>query len=281
MQCIGVYNLMTTANNRRVLVTGGGTFLGDSIASALIAEGAEVTLLVRAGLEDKLGILGQRARWWTADVWDPASLRGRARGHGVVIHTVGSMLADPAQGLTHQRLNFVSTRNVATMCVSDGVSHMVLMSSVSAPWVSQSYIRAKRDAEVYLDRVGVKNTIIRAPLAYMRGKDRSFFYTLMTGLGSIPPISWLGFRRIAPMPIDMLARGVARVALDTNRAKSIYYAHDLRRLNSREEAKGQIPIRVSAVEGETIGRADNVHPFDLLDDDTPFGWIPPSNDRKK
>lgn len=272
---------MTTANNRRVLVTGGGTFLGDSIASALIAEGAEVTLLVRAGLEDKLGVLGQRARWWTADVWDPASLRGRARGHGVVIHTVGSMLADPAQGLTHQRLNFVSTRNVATMCVSDGVSHMVLMSSVGAPWVSQSYIRAKRDAEVYLNRVGVKNTVIRAPLAYMRGKERSFFYTMMTALGSVPPISWLGFGRIAPMPIDMLARGVARVALDSNRTKSTYYAPDLRRLNSREEAKGQIPIRVSAVESETVRGTDNVHPFDLLDDDTPFGWIPPTNDRKK
>lgn len=267
-------------NNRRVLVTGGGTFLGDSIASALIAEGAEVTLLVRAGLEDQLGVLGQRARWWVADVWDPASLRGRARGHGVVIHTVGSMQADPSQGLTHHRLNFVSTRNVATMCVSDGVPHMVLMSSAGAPWVNGSYIRAKRDAEVYLNRVGVKSTVIRAPLAYVRGEQRSMFYVMMTALGSVPPISWFGFGRIAPMPIDMMARGVARVALNPNRTRYIYYAPDLRRLNSREEAKGQVPIRVSTVDGDAIGRASGVHPFDLLDDDTPFGWIPPTNDRK-
>ena len=52
--------------NRRVLVTGGGTFLGDNIAAALLAEGAEVVLLVRPGAEDKLGPLANRTRWWTA-----------------------------------------------------------------------------------------------------------------------------------------------------------------------------------------------------------------------
>ena len=50
---------MTT--KARVLVTGGGTFLGDSIAAALLAEGVEVTLLVRPGAEEKLGSLAQRA----------------------------------------------------------------------------------------------------------------------------------------------------------------------------------------------------------------------------
>ena len=268
------------SSNKRVLVTGGGTFLGDSIASALIAEGAEVTLLVRAGLEDQLGILGQRARWATADVWDPASLRGRARGHKTVIHTVGSMIADPSQGLTHHRLNFVSTRNVATMCVSDGVSHMILMSSVYAPWVSGSYIRSKREAEQYLGRVGVNGSIIRAPLAYIRGQKRSLFYSLMTGLGSVPPISWFGFGRIAPIPIDMLSRGVARIAVSEERTKPLYLPSDLRRLNTRDEARGQLPFRVGETNINIEDNTSNIHPFDLLDDDTPFGWIPPTDTRK-
>src|ERR1700741_2991746 len=136
--------------DRRILVTGGGTFLGDNIAAALLAEGAEVTLLVRPGTEDKLGPLAQRVRWWTADVWNPASLRGRARGHASVIHTVGSLSADPVQGLNHHWLNFVSARNVANMCVSDGVPHIVLMSSARAPWVNGHYLRAKREAENYI-----------------------------------------------------------------------------------------------------------------------------------
>jgi uncharacterized protein YbjT (DUF2867 family) len=260
-------------NNRRVLVTGGATFLGDNIAAALLAEGAEVTLLVRPGAEDKLGPLAQRARWWTADVWDPASLRGRARGHMAVIHTVGSMVADPAQGLTHQRLNLVSARNVANMCVSDGVPQMVLMSSVRAPWVSRRYIAAKREAEAYMLRVGLKATIIRAPVVYVRGRQRPMFYQFMTLLGSVPPISWLGFNRIAPMPADILARGVARIALEGERTKTYYYAPDLRRRNKREEIRRVVPLL-----NDARNPYMQPHPFQQLDEDTPFGWLPPEKD---
>src|SRR5690349_4717806 len=124
---------MMSSNNRRVLVTGGGTFLGDNIAAALLAEGAEVTLLVRPDAEDKLGPLKSQVKAWTADVWDPARLRGRARNHACVIKTIGSLIDDPAQGLTHHRLNFVSARNVIQMCVNDGVQHMIQMSTVNAP----------------------------------------------------------------------------------------------------------------------------------------------------
>lgn len=260
--------------SRHILVTGGGTFLGDSIAAALLAEGAEVTLLVRPGAEDKLGPLAQRTRWWTADVWNPASLRGRARSHASVIHTVGSMTADPTRGLNHHWLNFVSARNVANMCVSDGCPHMVLMSSVRAPWVNRQYIRAKREAEVYLQRVGLRSTIIRAPMAYMRGQRRPLFFILMTMLGSIPPTSWFVFGRIAPIPVDMLARGVARITLDNKQDKAIYYARDLRARNTAQEARRSAP----SVTNEEIIRNRPVKPFDLLGEDTPFGWTPPTDD---
>ncbi len=265
-----------TATNRRVLVTGGGTFLGDNIAAALLAEGAEVTLLVRPGAEERLGALGQRARWYTADVWNPASLRGRARGHTSVIHTVGSMVANPAEGLNHNWMNFVSARNVANMCVSDGVQHMVLMSSVRAPWVNGSYLRAKREAEAYMGRVGLHATIIRSPLVYIRGERRHPFFLLMTILGSTPILSWFWFGRVAPMPADMMARGVARITLDTQRNKTIYYAPDLRKRNTAREARAAAPI----LPEQDLPLQNTVHPFKLLDEDTPFGWTPPEQGDK-
>ncbi|GAB4524908.1 MAG: hypothetical protein OHK0046_40090 [Anaerolineae bacterium] len=261
-------------NNRRILVTGGGSFLGNNIAAALLAEGAEVTLLVRAGLEGALGPLAHRARWAVADVWDPASLRGRARGHAMVIHTVGSLIADPAQGLTYHRLNFVSARNVVTMCVSDGVPHMMLMSSVGAPWINPQYIRAKREAEQYLTRVGVKGTIIRAPIAYSRQQTRSPFFMLMTALGGVPPFAWLGLNRSAPMPVDVLARGVAKIALLPNRNRTVYYAPELRKYGRRS---GDTPYTNFPPPGNAPPR--DMHPFDLLDEDSPFGWAPPTDKR--
>lgn len=258
-------------NSKRVLVTGGGTFLGDSIAAALLAEGVEVTLLVRPGAEDKLGPLAQRTRWFIADVWNPGSMKGRGRGHGTVVHTVGSMVADPAKGLSYDTLNFVSARNVANMCVSGGVPHMVLMSAVRAPWTSGSYIHSKREAEHYIARVGVRPTIIRAPLAYQRGARRGLFYRFMTLLGSVPPLSWTLMGRIAPMPIDVLARGVARITLDERATKPVYYARDLRKRNSTSELRRAIPLMPS----NTGEMGPQVNPFDLIDDDTPFGWTPP------
>ncbi len=246
--------------------------MGDYIAAALLAEGAEVSLLVRPGLEDRVAMWAQRIRWFTADVWNPASLRGRARGQHTVIHTVGSMIADPAQGLNHNWLNFVSARNVANMCVSDGCSHMVLLSGTRAPWVPGPYIHAKREAESYMERVGLKPTIIRAPVVYVRGQQRHPFYWLMTFLGSVPPASWLAFGRIAPLPVDILARGVARIALEPQPGKVIYYRRDIRRRVTPAEA-------IATYGGEDDGEDTEPSPLDLLDDESPFGWTPPGDTR--
>lgn len=263
---------MTNTNDKpRVLITGGGTFLGNTIAAALVAEGAEVTLLVRPGAEDRVGSIGTRARVYTADVWGPASLKGRARGHQHVIHTVGSLRANPAQGLSYQWLNFISARNVANMCIGSGVPHMVLLSTTRAPWINRQYITAKRDAEAYLARVGLKATIIRAPLAYERGRARSPFHVLLTALGAIPPFSWLGMGRTAPMPADVIARGVARLTLEPRTETKVFYARDLRKRNTREERRHG----VGGLSTDTQPR----NPLRMrLDDEAPFGWLPPEQE---
>ena len=262
------------SDKQRVLVTGGGTFLGDNIAAALLAGGAEVTLLIRRDAENRLGPLAQRTRWHFADVWDPASLRGRARGHNSVIHTIGSMVADPSQGLSHNRLNFVSARNAANMCVSDGVQNFILMSSVSAPWINRQYIRAKREAESYMARVGLQATIIRAPIAYIPGRPRPLFYQFMSLLGKIPPLSWIYFGRIAPIPIDVLSRGVAHIALNSKMEKQIYYASDLKKFSKLTEAK----LPAKKIEDLTTKDENQPHPFELIDEEIPFGWTPPDHE---
>ncbi len=259
-----------TRYDRGILVTGGGSFLGDNIAAALLAEGAEVSMLVRSGAEDQLGPLAHHTRWSTADVWNPGSLRGKARFHSAVIHTVGSLHADPAQGLSYERLNFVSARNVGNMCVSDGVEHMILVSAVSAPWTKRGYIRSKREAERYLRRLGLKYSIIRAPLLYMRGQPRPILYRASTLLASIPPLSLLPFGRIGPMPIDIFARAVARIAMSPDYRKPLYFPRDMRRLNTREEIRQSPDAAVSFLPTRTRRpKAPGTASEDL-----PFAWIP-------
>lgn len=259
-----------TRYDRGIMVTGGGTFLGDYIAAALLAEGAEVSMLVRSGAEDQLGPLAHHTRWSTADVWNPASLRGKARFHSAVIHTVGSLHADPAQGLSYERLNFVSARNVGNMCVSDGVEHLILLSAVRAPWTKRGYIRSKREAEQYLRRLGLKHSVIRAPLLYVRGQPRHVLYRASTVLATIPPLSWLPFGRIAPMPIDIFARAVARIAISPDNRKSVYYPRDMRRLNTREEIR-QVP---DATVLFLPTRPRHSSAPGSASEDPPFAWSP-------
>lgn len=256
--------------SRGILVTGGGTFLGDNIAAALLAEGEKVSLLVRPGGEDKLGPIAQQARWSTADVWSPASLRGKARNHSAVIHTVGSLVAEPSRGLSFERLNFVSARNVANMCVSDGVSRIILISGVSAPWVSRDYIRSKRKAERFVARIGLIAAIVRAPLVYLPGQTRPLLYRALTFAGAIPPLAWLYPGRIAPMSVEILARGVARLAIDETLPAKIHYARDLRRL-SRRGAEASLPAGPEPLSSQASGLDS---PFETLDEELPFGWSP-------
>lgn len=265
------------SNNRRVLVTGGGTFLGDNIAAALLAEGAEVTLLVRPEAEERVSPLKGRVRIVIADVWDPASLRGRARGHICVVNTVGSMIADPSQGLTFHRLNFVSARNVTNMVISDGVPHNILFSTTRALWMNGQYVASKREAEEYVKRVGVNTTVIRAPLVYQRGARRPLFFEIMSLFGNTPPFSWTHLGRIAPIPADVVARAVARIALNPKTSKGMYYAPDLRRLNNREELRRGAPLAIGGKkqsEDDTEPRRQGTR---IKDDEAPFGWMP--NDR--
>ncbi|MHB8627851.1 MAG: NAD-dependent epimerase/dehydratase family protein [Aggregatilineales bacterium] len=247
---------------RRILITGGTGFLGFRVVRALLDENADVTMIGRPGAEDRLGALRERVRWLPGDVWNAGSLRGRARGEQVVIHLVGGVKADPKRGLTFRHLNVLSTRNVAQMAVSDGVPHMLLLSaSARMPGVPAGYLESKREAEDYLRKTGLAWTIVRAPPLYAPGQRRNPLYALLTALHWLPLIGW-PLTPIAPMSVDVAARGIARLALGIELTQN----HVIR--PGRLRALGRAPTSMPNVPATAPTDAD-----DPLDN-TPFGWLP-------
>ncbi len=261
---------MPRRNWNRVFVTGGTSFIGLRVVAALVDVGADVTVLVRPEYEEKLGALRRHVHMVSGDVWNSASLKGRSRGYGVVIHLVGSIRAQPERGLTFHQLNLVSARNVIGMAVSDGVPYFVLLSAMSRPpGVSSEYLRSKREAEEYLRNSGLRWAVIRAPMLFAREQRGGRFFATLSWVGSLPFVRVLVGRR-TPQPVGLVARGIAQVALqdDLPRDQMLYAGH-LRRL-------GRIQIQKERRARQTprSRRQRSVPSNNLADDETPFGWLP-------
>lgn len=258
---------MPRRNWNKVFVTGGTGFIGRHVVAMLVEAGADVTVLVEPEHEDQLGTLRRHIHMVSGDVWNSASLKGRSRNHGVVMHLVGSVHAQPEKGLTFQQLNLVSARNVISMAVSDGVPYFVLLSAASRlPGISPDYLHSKRDAEQYLRNSGLQWAIVRAPVVFDREQGGGTFFSLLSWVGSLPFLRIFWGRR-TPLPVDIAARGLARIALQEDLPRqSMIYAGQLRRLGRVKTHRRVRGIRLP------LRRRANLS--DLGGEDVPFGWLP-------
>jgi len=120
----------------RVLVTGGGGFLGAWIAHALIGSGHAVRILdrdTRPGLVNSVVGSGAEAIDWRAgDIADAASVLEAARGCDGIVHLAGLLTlacrADPVRGAM---VNLIGTLNVFQAAQTLGIARIVYASSAA------------------------------------------------------------------------------------------------------------------------------------------------------
>lgn len=254
------------------MVTGATGFLGYHVLLALMQMRVDVTALARADREEVLEPLRDEIAITIADVWNKASLKGRARNHDVVIHLVGSAHVDPKRGLTYEQINLVSARHVINMAVTDGVTHVMLLSTVVRPLeLPSAYIRSKRDAEIYLRESGVHWTVVRSPAIFAPQRHR--LLSIISALGAIFPFNIL-FGRYIPIPATTLASGIAAIATQPlSYAERIVYANDVRRAarrHARLQRRQQGPTQ-----DRTRRKPKQMVAHDVEDSDESFGWTPP------
>ena len=111
----------------RVLVTGGGGFIGGAICRALLARGDEVTAYQRSAAEE-LERLGARVA--RGCITDAGTLGDAVQGQDAVIHTA----AKAGLGIRHDDFylpNVIGTDNVITACRDNAVGKLVFTSSPS------------------------------------------------------------------------------------------------------------------------------------------------------
>ncbi|HZJ55921.1 MAG TPA: NAD-dependent epimerase/dehydratase family protein, partial [Myxococcaceae bacterium] len=117
---------------RRVLVTGGGGFVGSHVADRLLAEGAQVTILDNFSTGWKQFVPAE-ARLVEADLLDPAAARRALEGCDFVFHLAAN--ADIKDNLLEPRRcieqNVVATQNLLEAMRSAGVQDVAFASTGS------------------------------------------------------------------------------------------------------------------------------------------------------
>ena len=168
----------------KVMITGATGFIGSKLTERLIADGDDVTCLVR----NSTNAIRQKqsgARIVVGDVRDAASVRAAVEGAQIVYHLAGLVTAFRWKEM--QAINVDGFRNVVAACAQSAVPPtLVFVSSLAAagpssldrprvesdpPAPVSNYGRSKRAAELiaeeYADRVPI--TIVRPPIVYGEG----------------------------------------------------------------------------------------------------------------
>jgi dihydroflavonol-4-reductase len=138
----------------QALVTGGTGFVGANVARELVAAGASVRVLARAG-GDRRALEGVRVEFVDGDLLDRASVRNAVRGVQTVYHVAADYRLWTPDPAALYRTNVEGTRTVLEAAGEAGVSRVVHTSSVGALGIPDDGRPGTEDTPVTLaDMVG-------------------------------------------------------------------------------------------------------------------------------
>ncbi len=139
---------LTALRGKRVLVTGGGGFIGSHLVDGLIAAGAEVVVLDNFETGNRANLAHAEVDLREADIRDIDACHAACKGVQLVFHqaALGSVprsIEDPARSLA---VNVAGTANVFAAARAAGVRRVVYASSSSVYGNNESL--PKREGEI-------------------------------------------------------------------------------------------------------------------------------------
>ena len=187
----------------RVLVTGGGGFLGGAVARALLARGDEVVSVARGDYPQLRALGVETVR---GDLAEPAVAVQAAAGCSAVVH-VAALAGIWGPAADYERSNVLATRNVVAACRAAGIRALVHTSTPSVVH-SGGNIRGGDESLPYATRFSS---------AYPRTKavaERLVLAAADDDLGTValrPHLVWgPGDTQLVPRILDRARRGRLR-----------------------------------------------------------------------
>ncbi len=199
----------------KIVVAGGSGFLGRYICRALMDAGHSVTVLARdSGRVASIPQLAG-ARAASADVTDPASLRGALGDAQAVVGAVqfpNHPIEVPRKGLTYDRYDRLGTENLLGEAARAGVERYVYVSGARADARSpKSWYRAKGRAEEAVRASGLAWSILRPSWAY-GPEDRALnVFAAIARFSPVVPVPGLGPQLVQPVYVEDIGLAVRRI----------------------------------------------------------------------
>ncbi|HEY8497929.1 MAG TPA: NAD-dependent epimerase/dehydratase family protein [Limnochordales bacterium] len=187
----------------RVLVTGATGFVGRFLVRALVAQGYDVTALVRAS-SPRERLQGLPVRLVVADLTQPRCLEGVMEGIDWVFHVAGDLSWWRGHRARQWAVNVEGTRRVVAEALRAGVKRLVYTSSVAAVGFPEDGRVADEDFPFNGHRLGLQYAISKweAEQRVLEGVARGLDAVIVN------PATILGDD--APRPgslVDLAARG--------------------------------------------------------------------------
>jgi len=241
-----------------VLVTGATGKVGRRLVTALLQEGARVSVLTRDPERARGLWPGGDLHFWRGDLTEPATFAGLLDGVEAVFHLAshapGPTEPDIYEAPAHWPVTALGTRNLTALVAASRVSRLVYLSSVKAMGDAVAatgrpadesmearpdslYGRSKLDAErsiLGLGRArGIHVAVLRLPMVYgLAGQGNIARMIAAIAGGRFPPWPRIENRRSA-VHVDDAVRAALLLALDPRAAGQVYLVTDGRPYSTR------------------------------------------------
>jgi uncharacterized protein YbjT (DUF2867 family) len=190
---------------QRILVIGGGGFIGRYVVDRLAARGLSVLVPARRRDRIKALIVLPTVQVVDADVHDPAVLGRLVAGHDAVINLVGILHGDAPAGGSSYGSRFLQAhvelpRRIVAACERHGVRRLIHISALGAdPRGPSMYLRSKGDGERVVQASHmVESTIFRPSVVFGR-EDR--FLNLFAKMALLMPVLAIGRPQARLQPV--------------------------------------------------------------------------------
>lgn len=176
----------------RVAIIGGTGFVGGYLIDQFLDAGHTVSVLVRAGSENKIQ-QSDAVEIVSGDLQSQDAIDTVCRGSDAVVYAVGILREFPAKGITFEETQYLGVQRTLAAAENAGVTKFLLMSANGVQARGTPYQDTKFRAEELLRNGGLDYTIFRPSIIFGDPSGKMEFATQLHQDMVAPPVPAIDF----------------------------------------------------------------------------------------